>query len=232
MALIDRVNDILDRTSDTIDTVTKGDLSLVTQSAAMQKLLFWGRLLLWLALVIAFIAVVNHFFFKYNKRILVKRLKGNSVIDSYFDRGRIFKDERGKLKLKLLKTKGTCPIPSFSYTSKMGKQDFYELYLDEYNDLYPVNDSGIVSDVKEYHSKAKDINFHMIGAWRLEEMKTAEEKYKKTNPLIKYLPEFILIFSMVLAVAVVWISVKSIESGYIANANAILKLAESVASLK
>lgn len=216
------------------EQVIQGNFQPIVQSQTFNSFLFIMKIVVWFGAVVVFGMIIHHYFFRYNKRVMIKKLKGTSIIDIYFDRGRIMKDLRGKDKLNLLKTRKSCPVPSYDYTNKMGKSDFYELYLDEYGNLSPINETIFIKQVKEQRviEGSKSVDFHILSSWRLEEMKLAEEKFKKKSLIEKYLPEFLVFIAMVCAVGIIWITMKSVTSSGMANAQAMQQLAQAIASLK
>jgi len=235
MAIRDVANKILgflDKGVDSIDSLAKGDLGAITQSAGWTRFMFLSRLFMWIIVLSVGGLAVWHFFFRFNKRALIKKLKGGAVIDVYKDRGRIITDVRGRKKLILLRTKKSCPIPSYQYTTKMGKLDFFEFYLDEKGNLYPINDQPIIDQVRKESITDKTIDFHILAPWRLEEMKLAEQKFKKQTFIQKHMPEILVFMAMVMITAMVWITMKGITSGMYEVAAGIKQLASSLAALK
>lgn len=221
----------VEKGTETIDKVASGDLGAIAQSAGWIRFLWWAKFLTWVLVIAVVFIVVWHFFFRFNKKVLIKKLKGSAVIDCYTDRGRVITDARGKRKLILLRTRKTCPVPSYKYTTKIGKLDFYELYLDEKGNLYPINDQPIIDQVEEIKSE-KSIDFHILSAWRLEEMKLAEQKFKKQSFLKEHMPEILTFMAMVCITAMVWVTMKGIENAGVQHAQAIAELARALASLK
>jgi len=232
MGFLDKAKNVVGGSTDSLNEVLQGDMSSIVQSNAYAKFMYWGKILFWFGLLVIGAAFIYHYFFKYNKRVLIKKLKGNAVIDVYHDKGRIKKDTRGKEKLTLLKTRRTCPIPSYKYTAKIGKLDFYEIYLDEKGNLYPINDEPIIDQVTSQATSDKNINFHILSSWRLEEMKLAEEKFKKKGFLQQHMPEILVFMAMICCVAIIWITMKTIAGELNAVAGSVTRLAESVAGLK
>ena len=207
-------------------------MGVVTQSEAWVSMIWWFRLIMWVLVIVVASLAIWHFWIKFNKRVLVKKLKGNAVIDTFIDRGKIIVDSKQKIKLVLLKTKKSCPVPSYKYTTKMGKQDFYELYLDEKGNLHPINDQQIIDQVTKEVKSDKNIDFHILASWRLDEMKLAEEKFRKQSFLKQHMPEIIFFMSMVLGTVVMWMTSKSAEASGIAQANAIKELAQALSGLR
>ncbi len=218
--------------AETINRVAAGDLGVVTQSEAWISFMWWAKLIIWFLVLVVGGVMIWHYWFKFNKRVLVKKLKGKAVIDIYLDRGKIVTDQRQKTKLILLRTKKTCPVPSYKYTTKMGKQDFYELYLDEKGNLHPINDQQIIDQVTSKVTSDKNIDFHILASWRLEEMKLAEEKFRKQSFLKEHMPEIMFFMAMVLGTAILWVTSKSAEASGIAQASAIKDLANALVGLR
>lgn len=220
-----------DKGVETIDKVASGDLGAIAESAGWIRFMWWAKFIMWFAIIFIIMVIIWHFWFKYNKKVLIKKLKGSAVIDTYMDRGRITTDMRKKTKLSLLKTRKTCPVPSYKYTTKMGKKDFYELYLDDKGNLYPIDDTNVIRNVEGIKSD-KSIDYHILAAWRLEEMKLAEEKFKKKTFLSQHMPEILIFMSMVLCTAMVWITMKGIENAGVQHAQAIAELARALSQLR
>jgi|26BtaG_2_1085354.scaffolds.fasta_scaffold01187_3 disulfide bond formation protein DsbB len=215
-----------------IKGLTTFDFSMVTETAAYSRTLFIFRIIFYVVIFLGVAVGIYHLFFKYNKIVMVKKLKGSAVIDTYKDRGRIMKDKAGKEKLILFKTRKTCPVPSYRYTTKMGKLDYYELYLDERGNLYPVNDEPIIDQVLSEVKSDKNIDWHILGSWRLEEMKLAEEKYRKQSFMTKHMPEIMVFLAMMAAVAIVWVTMKAINVGMFEIGQSLNELAKAISSLK
>ncbi len=230
--ILGKVLGFVDKGIGSLDSLTKGDFGAITESTSWIRFMVMTRLFMWLIILIVGGLVIWHFFFRFNKKVLVKKLKGSAVIDVYTDRGRIITDERKRRKLILLKTRKSCPVPSYRYTTKSGKLDFYELYLDEKGNLYPIDDQPLIDQVKKEVVNAKTIDFHILAPWRLEEMKLAEQKFKKQSFLKEHMPEILMFMSMVCITAMVWITMKSIQSAGVEHAMAIKELAKALASLK
>jgi len=230
--VIGKIFGYVERGVGSIDNIAQGDFGAITQSAGWARFMFMTRLFMWLIILIAGGLFIWHYFFRFNKRVLVKKLKGSAVIDVYNDRGRIVTDERKRRKLILLKTRKSCPVPSYQYTTKSGKLDFFELYIDEKGNLYPINDQPIIDQARKEVINKKEIDFHILAPWRLEEMKLAEQKFKKQSFLKQHMPEILIFMSMVCITAMVWITMKGITSGMYSVAASITDLAGALASLK
>jgi len=230
--IMGKIMGFITRGADSIDSLAKGDFGAITESAGWARFMVLSRVFMWLIILIVGGLAIWHFFFRFNKRILIKKLKGSAVVDCYNDRGRIVTDERKRRKLILLKTRKSCPVPSYRYTTKMKKLDFYELYLDEKGNLYPINDQPIIDQVRKQVVNAKTIDFHILAPWRLEEMKLAEQKFKKQSFLKEHMPDILIFMAMVCITAMVWITMKSIQSAGVEHAMAIRELAQALASLK
>jgi len=230
--VIGKVLGFVTRSADTIDRLAEGDFGSIAESAGWIRFMFMTRLFMWLIIFMVGGLLIWHFFFRFNKRVLVKKLKGPAVIDCYKDRGRIITDERKRRKLILLRTRKSCPVPSYKYTTKMGKLDFFELYLDEKGNLYPINDQPIIDQIKKEAVNEKTIDFHILAPWRLEEMKLAEQKFKKQSFLKEHMPEILIFMAMVCITAMVWITMKSIQSAGVEHAMAIKELAHALSTLK
>ncbi len=227
-----RVLGTVDKGAKGMENVIKGDVSGIVQSEAWIRFLWWSKLLMWVLILTVAGILIWHYWFRFNKKVLVKKLKGHAVIDTYIDRARIITDSRKKTKLDLLKTNKSCPVPSYKYTTKMGKLDFYELYLDEKGNLYPINDQQIIDQVTNEIVSDKNVDFHILSSWRLEEMKLAEEKFRKRTFFQEHMPEILIFMAMVFSTAMVWITMKSIETAGVQHAMAISELAKALASLK
>jgi len=230
--VLGKVLDFVNKGVGSIDNLAQGNFGAITESAGWMRFMFMTRLFMWVIVFTVGGLLIWHWFFRFNKRVLIKKLKGNAVIDVYQERGRIVTDERKRRKLILLKTKGSCPVPSYRYTTKMKKLDFYELYLDEKGNLYPINDQPIIDQVKQEAVHEKKIDFQILAPWRLEEMKLAEQKFKKQSFLKEHMPEILTFMAMVCITAMVWITMKGITSGMYAVSSSISDLAQALASLK
>jgi len=229
--LLDYIIIFFDKLTGGINQLSQGDLQAIAQERWYQMILFWGTILFWITILVAGVMGVWWFWLRYDKKVLVKKLKGKAVIDTYMDKARQHKDARDKEKLTLLKTKKTMPIPSHNYTQKMGKKDFYEVYLCDDGSLRPKYDTDI-EEIEKAVEVSDEISGQEVAGWRLEEMKLAEERYKKQTFFDKYKDQLMTFLAMVIAVAIIWITVSKIQTGQIANAKALSDVAKAITELR
>jgi len=99
------------------------------------------------ALFASILLIVGLIVFKrmqYNKKVRILTKHGGNVIDMKFDIAKEIIDQQGKRKLVLWNTrKGkyavTCPVPHQKYRYKVGKKDFYDLWLDDNKNVHPID---------------------------------------------------------------------------------------------
>lgn len=217
--------------ANTVDRVSSGNLGAVVEESWFRVLLFWTNLIWWFIVITSVFVALWFFYLRYNQHVLVKKLKGRAVIDAYMDKARKHKDSRGKTKITLLKTRKTAPIPSYLYTQKMGKKDFYEMYLCDDGTLKPKCDVdiGIIENAIKVDDK---ISLQELAGWRLEEMKLAEEKYKKMGFFDKYKDQLMVFLGMIIAVAIVWITISKIQGSILTMAGEVTELSKAIIALK
>jgi len=224
--ILDRVAGVTEGVTGLIDNTGGGNWFAFTQTMQWQQFTFWLYVALGLGVVFFGLFFLNRFYLRFNKRVLVKKLKGSAVIDTYMDRGRIYKDKQGKEKLDLLRIRKTCPIPSYKFTQKMGKADFYEAYLDDDGNLKLKVDADI-EQLRDTVRSKEVISLQELAGWRIQEMKLAEERFKKKSFLEKHSAMLLTFMGMVAVVAMVWITMNKLQT----VSGSILELAKAVKSL-
>lgn len=231
--MLDYIIGFFDGAANTINKVASGNLGAIAEEGWYNWLVFWGNLLWWITVIVVGGVLFWHFYLRYNKKVLVKKLKGNSVIDSYMDRGRIHKDSRGKIKISLLRTRQTAPIPSHQYIMKMGKKDFFEMYLCDDNTLRAKEDViDFIDKIREIVKVEDRISLQEMAGWRMEEMKLAEEKYKKQGFFDKYKDIFMTFMAMVAAIAIIWITVSKVQGSIFSMTTQVGEMTKAIVELK
>ena len=231
--IFDKVTGVIDKGAGGIDSIASGDIAGAVSALPVDKFLMWGKILFWATVVMFGLVFIYKYKIQYKHRALVKQVKGGAVVDNYFTDVRIFKDERGKQKLQIAKGKKTCPVPDYNITSKMGKKDFFTLYEGDDGEIYAwdgislSNNDGNLLSVVSNEKRTQLIDAQVMKAWRLEEMKLAESKYKKESFLQKYKSEIIIFFVVMGSVGIIWLVTKSIESMYINMAGSFREVAKN-----
>lgn len=226
--LFDKIGELGEKGAETMERVTSGDVSVLGGVFQGSRIQFWIDFIKWFAIVLFAGVFFYKFVLQYKHKVLVKKLKGNAVVDHYFTRAKEITDERGKRKLALFKNRKTCPVPVYSITSKMGKKDFFTLYEDDDGELHPWDETKLHTVVGEVVEETKKlINPQVMKSWRLDEIKLMEEKYKQKSFIMEHLPEFILFITAMSCLGMIWITAKMIQSTYIKNAAAFMEVARS-----
>ena len=124
---------------------------------------FWLKIAFWIIFVVFAVLIWWKFFKQYKVRVGLRIRSGGGIVEIKDDKAKIIKDKKGRTKLVLFKTrKGTaaytCPIPLAKYKLKKGKLDYYDLELDDNNQLQPI-EVGIGAKIKAVYSKEqKELN--------------------------------------------------------------------------
>lgn len=117
---------------------------LAIESAPWWPILwFWIKVFSWIVIVGFALLFYWKFFMQYKVRVGIKIKVGKNILDVKEDKAKIVEDDQGKRKLVLWKMrKGkvayTCPVPESKFKFKKGKQDYYELILDDNDYLHPI----------------------------------------------------------------------------------------------
>jgi len=134
-----------------------GGFGSYTTAPWWPALWFWVKFAGWMIVFIFGALVWWKFFKQYNVRIGLRIKSGGGVTELKDDKAKIVTDEHGKRKLVLFKTrKGghgyTCPVPPTIHKLKKGKLDYYDLLLDDNDQMHPVGIS-FKDRVKALYSK-------------------------------------------------------------------------------
>ena len=121
---------------------------------------FWVKLFAWMAIATFGIIIYYKFYMQYKVRVGVKIKVGKNILDVKTDKAKIVEDKQGKRKMVLWglrkgKVAYTCPVPESKYRMKKGKQDYYELILDDNDYLHPI-EVGFIEKVQAKFDKKID----------------------------------------------------------------------------
>jgi len=130
----------LDTVSDFITNLTRTGFDF---GGITPYVLLFLRVGVYTIITIVGVLVYYKFFHQYKARVTVLRGSYGKVNDVVQDKAKISTDQQGKTKmtlwkLRLGKTAYSCPVPSGSYRQKVGKKDHYFLFLDDNQQLHPV----------------------------------------------------------------------------------------------
>lgn len=170
---------------DSLNDVGVGNLGSLTP--LLDKMWVWAQIFFWVVVVIAAVMVFWKFYIQFNKRIRIVKKSGGKIVDIIHDKAKVVVDAQGKRKLVLWKTREgkeqkTLPIPLLEYKYKCGKNDYYDLWMDDNGNLHPMEIGDIEKEdlifVKPKPQERK--------AWDRYEDKIIEEKYRKKDWIDKY----------------------------------------------
>jgi|TARA_R100000501_G_C2630878_1_gene126563 hypothetical protein len=170
----------------------------IINALPMDKIFWWASAAFYVAIITFTSIYVYKYLFQFNKRALVRKLKGGNIVDHKLDRVKQITDEHGKKKLVFLAMKHgrerlSCPIPALYHTHKIGKNDFYIFDMDDKSNLIPV-ELKTTSNTKHMESP---IEQEVWDSWSLDEKELAHERYKKKNFFSEHMSEILVIITVV-----------------------------------
>jgi len=196
------------------------------------KLAFFGKIAFYLGVFFFGGVLLWKFYLQYKIRVTIKKEIGGGGVDVVRDMARMIIDEQGKEKLAFYKTrKGkepiTCPLPPAKYKGKIGKKDYYEFWLDDNNQVHPIDTDN--SDKEHVHLR---IQPQERRAWARMEDRLLNEKYSKKDWLEKYLPSMVVISAFIIAFLIFFFMSKDLAAGLSEVARTMNQVASSCVSIK
>lgn len=148
---------VLDNIGDKIGSFDPGNLGGIGASPLWQKSWLFIQGFAWFAIILFAALAFWKYYLCYNIRVRVVTKSGGNILDIKDDVAKIVRDEQGKIKLELLKTRRggiayTCPVPNAKYKYKKGKKDYYDLWLDNNKQIHPI-EIGIDQRIKALFNK-------------------------------------------------------------------------------
>lgn len=191
-----------------------GDLTLtaIYASPAAAKILFFVKMIFYVVSACVAIYVFWKMWLQYKVKVTVYKRVGGGGIETVSDRAKIVTDKEGRVKLQLLKTRNgktpvTCPVPEDYFKSKEGKNDHYNMWLDNNRQIHPI----MPPRVEENHPYFKVIPEERK-AWSRQERRQIETQYKKNNWLDKYLPQIVVMSSFMIAFLIIFFVSKDVTT--------------------
>ena len=219
--------------SDTVTNFEPNNVFNIFSNPIFTKILFFGKILFYFALAVFGVILIYKFWLQYKVKITIKSKVGGGGFEVKHDRAKVIIDSQNKTKLQLLKLrKGrkaiTCPIPASIYKSKIGKNDHYELWLDDNYQLHPVENT--LADSKG--EVLMRIRPQERDAWARMEDKNLADKYKKKDMFDKYLPAGILMIAMITAFLIWFFAAKNLGTGLSQLASQFAQVASNCVSIR
>lgn len=214
-----------------LDSVTSGaDASSIGAgiTKGMAVFWFWLKIILIMAAVVGICIFIYKSFFQYNKKITIHKRIGTGAVEVYSDRAKIVTDEQEKIKLVLWKTKkgkkqfATCPVPSAKYCGRLGRNDHYNLWLDDNFELHPIEPPKVEDNFQYLIIRPQERD-----AWGRMERDIIRQKFENKDFLLKYATPAILMTACITAFLIFFFASKDIGGGLSALADSFRQVASS-----
>ncbi len=191
-------------------------------------LMFWFKVFFWFTAVLMGLLIFYKLYLQYKIKVRVIIRSGGNIIDIKNDKAKLIEDEHGKKKLQLWTLKYgkkalTCPIPSQEYKYKSGKNDYYDLVLDDNFELHP-------NELMNYSSEDKIFvkpRPQELRAWRRMEEELINKKYTLKEKWKELLLPAMFIGTIVICFLILYFMFKEVGSGMKEIANAFAEVSKS-----
>ena len=135
----------------------QGGFGSWTTSAWFPVVWFWLKVVMWIVGFSFGVLIWWKFWKQYKVRVGLRIKSGGGITEIKDDKAKIIVDEHGKTKLVLFATrKGgvayNCPVPASKYKLKKGKLDYYDLQIDDNDQMHPV-EIGFKARFKSLYNK-------------------------------------------------------------------------------
>lgn len=207
------VEGLLDKISGGVQGLAKGKIGI--PGGVGGTIMFWFRTVFWVGVVVFVGLIIWKFVLQYNIRIRVLVRSGGKLVDIKHDRAKVVEDEQGKRKLVLWKMrKGksqlTTPVPSQSYKYKCGRQDYYDLWLDDNFVLHPVEISEDLSEDEEglLRPRPQERN-----AWSRMEADLINKKYESREKWREFILPVMFMGTLIICFLVLFFMFKELGAG-------------------
>jgi len=225
--------DSLGSVSEGIKGLGPGFMSRLFTDVNFAPIWTFMKVFFYFAVVVVGGMLLWQYYLRFNIKITVKRrLGGGGSIEVFEDRARILIDEQRKKKLVLMKSRAgkeylTCPVPEGKYRNKKGRWDHYELWRDDNDQLHPVESPMLESGQNPELAVQMRVRPQERDAWRLQEHKRMEEKYRRKDLLEKWAPMGIMVVAMITAFLIWFFATRELGNGLVGVAQQIAQLASS-----
>ena len=191
---------VLDNVGDKISNFDPTNLGGLSASPMWAKMWLFVQGFAWFAIVLFAALAFWKYYLSYNIRVRVVTKRGGNILDIQNDIAKIVRDEQGKVKLELLKTRSgglayTCPVPNSKYKYRQGKLDYYDLWLDNNKQIHPI-EIGISQRVRALFNKKEKEEVKKVESKHSIEMENSlnpikfEDMNKEDEVFVKPRPEF------------------------------------------
>lgn len=205
------LDDNFEKAGDFLGNLPNDGLSF---GAAEPVIMMWVKIIVFTAVTIFAALAFYKFYLQYNIQIRIVKTVGGKGIEIKSDRAKEVVDDQGKRKLQLFKMRNgktpyTMPIPGSEYRYKKGKQDYYDLQLDDNGQLHPIE----MLQLPEEEQLLLAAKPQERTAWARLERRATEDMYKQREKWKEFLPAAVMVIAFVMSFLILFFMFKEMGAG-------------------